>query len=370
MIINILTCNPPHKRGFNDFFPLIKWKEIFKGKGIQFKFVLSHFFEEVYKCDILIVDYRYFEQSIKRHFKPAGIKIIDKGFLDDFLIKVKSRNIKTILFQNSDSALFRFIEDYDNFDVVLKKQIFSDLSWYEKPYGGEECLLWKHNGNFSPRNLPGSGPLTIETINKIRLSWNIGMLDYRKFPYLFSKYFPWGTAFISNSFYNRIEFTDPDRERHLLFSFRGNFDNNPNRSYYCYSRNLMITKLNDNSEGNYILGGKVNKVNYLKELSQSQIGLSPGGHGEICYRDFEIFMTGGLLCKTNMDHLKTWPNFYEPFETYIPFNNDYSDLHEKLRFFNENKDIRLKIAKKGQEVFKHYQGAGEEFVSHFLLQIL
>lgn len=365
MHINILTPNPPSKRWFNDFFPLIKWQKLFNNQRINFRFLTSHHTEALYKCEILIVDYRYFEQIIKGNYFPKNIKSIEPGFLFEIVSIAKSKSIKTVLFHSNDSCLFRFFDDYENFDLILKKQIFSNVDWYTEPYGGEKHLIWKHNGNFSPEATQ-SVSLKPEIIDKIKIGWNIGLCDYRYFPSLITKFAPIGTAYILPNSYTRLNFTPVGTQRDFLFSFRGRVDSKTHSN----SRNMMLKTLQNFRGDDFILGGKIKKSTYLKELSFSKIGLSPNGHGEICYRDFEIFIRGALLFKTDMSHLKTWPDFYLPNETYIPIAPDYSDLLDKLKILRIETGERVRIASKGQSIYKYYYESGDEFFNHFIKQIL
>jgi hypothetical protein len=63
-------------------------------------------------------------------------------------------------------------------------------------------------------------------------------------------------------------------------------------------------------------------------MSRSKIGISPYGQCEVCYRDLEIVQQGSLLIKPDMSKVITEPDFYKPWETYIPVKPDWSDLNE------------------------------------------
>ena len=77
---------------------------------------------------------------------------------------------------------------------------------------------------------------------------------------------------------------------------------------------------------------KNNKVNYKKYrnlLKNANVILSPFGWGEICFRDREAFINGGVLLKPDMSHIETFPDFYKKNLTYIPCNWDLSDLRRQ-----------------------------------------
>ena len=79
-----------------------------------------------------------------------------------------------------------------------------------------------------------------------------------------------------------------------------------------------------------ILTGKLLKEEYVRELWQSKIALSPFGQGEVCYRDFELMQFGTLMIKPEMNNIDTYPNPYINDVTYISVKSDWSDLIEKV----------------------------------------
>jgi hypothetical protein len=99
---------------------------------------------------------------------------------------------------------------------------------------------------------------------------------------------------------------------------------------------------------------KVSRRKYLVELSNSKIGISPFGWGEISCRDFEIIINGALLFKGDMSHLETWPSLYAGNETYIPYSWNLEDFEEKLRDILKNKEKIVAISKKAQELYAYY----------------
>lgn len=94
-----------------------------------------------------------------------------------------------------------------------------------------------------------------------------------------------------------------------------------------FQRDLVLSKLAARSD---VMVGHVKQRQYWSELQRSEIVVSPFGWGEICFRDFEAFLGGALLVKPDMSHVETWPDVYQPFETYVPFRWDASDLNDVL----------------------------------------
>jgi hypothetical protein len=79
--------------------------------------------------------------------------------------------------------------------------------------------------------------------------------------------------------------------------------------------------------------------------------LSPFGWGEVCFRDFEAIISGSLLLKPDMSHLKTWPDVYIPYETYIPLKWDGSDIKEKAETYLADDGARARITKNAWEQY-------------------
>lgn len=100
-----------------------------------------------------------------------------------------------------------------------------------------------------------------------------------------------------------------------------------------------------------ILINKLPKQEYIQNLHQSKICLSPFGMGEICYRDFEAMQFGTLLMKPNQSCVDTFPNPYIENETYIPINPDWSDLNKKIKEIVNN--------------YKKYSNISQQFRNRF-----
>jgi hypothetical protein len=80
--------------------------------------------------------------------------------------------------------------------------------------------------------------------------------------------------------------------------------------------------------------------------------LSPFGWGEVCFRDFEAIISGSLLLKPDMSHLKTWPDVYIPYETYVPLDWDGNDIKEKAETYLADGKERARIARNAWEQYQ------------------
>jgi len=108
-----------------------------------------------------------------------------------------------------------------------------------------------------------------------------------------------------------------------------------------------------------ITGTGVPRPVFLDELRRARVCFSPFGYGELCWRDIEAFMTGSVLLKPDMSHLRTEPDLYRDGETYVAVKWDFSDFEEKLRMLLENRDLRDRIAHTAWQRAQDYlSGAG------------
>jgi hypothetical protein len=105
---------------------------------------------------------------------------------------------------------------------------------------------------------------------------------------------------------------------------------------------------------NVILGASVKHKQYLDEMSNSKMCFSPFGFGEVCWRDYEAVMCGALLIKPDMSHVETFPNIFQPFQSYIPIKWDFSDLTEKVNYYLNNPTERARITRNAYQILRDY----------------
>lgn len=349
------------------FFPLLKWSKLFHSHNIDFMYLNNHLSKELFECDMIIVDWRYIDLQVKGWYRLKGVNATDATFLNETLAQAKLRGINRVLFDSTDSAGIRTFDILPYIDICLKKQVFKDLERYTRIEGEHKAMIW----------LPDSVPelatyrsrvMSLDDLKKIRVGWNIGLTDFRYFPDFVNK-IRIGTTNILPRTYHKLKVESPYSSRSLLFSYRGSLRSNPR---YDYSRKIMIETLEsriNELHGDFVLGGKVAKNSYLRELRSSMIGLSPFGWGEICFRDFEIMLNGSLLVKPSVEHLSTWPDFFKPDVTYLPVKWDYSDLIDTLNEIKKNWKAYIEVSNNAQLCFIDSYHDGTSFVNHFKKQV-
>ena len=113
---------------------------------------------------------------------------------------------------------------------------------------------------------------------------------------------------------------------------------------------------------------RVTQEEYYRELTSSKICVSPFGYGEIRWRDFEAIICGCLLIKPDVSHIKTNPDIFVSYKTYVPVKWDLSDIEEKCRYYLDNQfDRELIIAEAWKSLSDFYErGAFLDIISRML----
>jgi len=364
MKIHILTPQHGFNRGPCDFYPVIKWKKYISKQGYSISFYSSHIQKGLSDCDIFLLDHRYYDLLIKYDDKYK-----DKDFIIDFINKLKSKAIKVILFDNDDGAGSSQFDIIEHVDLFVKKQILKDKYQYCIDRGFRNKMVFVGDYDLSEKQLIHnekyayeSVPCPEDQIHKIKLGWNIGLLDYRYFP--FSRYYPFGTARLLNSVYKNPMFTEVDKSRNIDAVYRGGFlDFSEN---YSWQRQELIKFFNSQNKYNLITGNTVNKRQYINELRASKVCVSPFGWGEVCYRDFEAAMCGCVMIKPDMSHIVTYPDIYIKDVTYVDVKWNLKDLETKIDSVLQNYDDHKKLAEKAQKVYREEINNPEKFASKFI----
>jgi len=206
-------------------------------------------------------------------------------------------------------------------------------------------------------------PCPHEYVHKIELGWNIGMYDYRQFPY--SGTYPVGIYHrrLLNTFYPLPKFHQNFESKIWDSSFRGDIKKGDEN--YSWQRNRVISLFNLNNDLKLKTGKIISKNKYLKELRESKTCVSPFGRGEICYRDFEAIINGCLLIKPDMDHIVTWPDIYRKNETYVSVKWNLADLENKLYEVIANYDQYKEMAIHAQNIYKKSISDPGVFIKRF-----
>ena len=267
----------------------------------------------------------------------------------------RRKNRKEILQQlkrKSDNLIFFDIGDItggiQNYalkicDQYWTKQIYKNKEEYNKGYQKYS----KYLDVFSEKGKQ-STKISDEDLEKIKTAWNIAMSDH----YLYSNNKEKILRRLNLTQLNYPAFKNPETNRRYDINTR--LRTTYPRKFVEKHRKLSLKTLSDRF--NTTPSNIINKEEYMKELENSKIVLSPFGNGEICYRDFEAIINGATLIKPNMSHIKTWPDIYKPGKTYVSVKWDFSNLNEQIEDLLNNPVKRKRIAKNAQEAYKPYYG--------------
>lgn len=229
------------------------------------------------------------------------------------------------------------------------RQIFSD--YYHQKFGvldGEQESIRE--------------PISDHTmLNKIKPAFNLGYCIYplpssqsliRKISYAlcrvnhFNALKPW-FRYKHNQLIQLLSKKTDFSSKKMVVSARFRYTGYPES--IAYQRKLFSQLLQENSAS---LTGIVSASQYLQELTNSFVTLSPFGYGEVCFRDFEAIMNGSLLLKPDMSHMKSFPDIYIPYETYIPLSWDGTDLLDKIDDILCRPQAYFKVVERAREVYR------------------
>jgi len=325
-------------------YPLLKWHARLKKDGINVV-VRSHpCTSQRRRADIVILTnyyYRFLYPDNKSFYDRSRPRIIED-------IKTQRGFGSRIVFYDLTAGVStRAFWPIRYSDLFLKCQLLRDKKAYtnvDKPYRlhpmvPEEELV---GDVCEPGDLP-----------RLQLGWNLGYSDYRTTS-------RWRMRLRYQSF-REPRFTLPNVGRPLMTSFRG-CASGPGRSV---QRHKLVKLLASRDDPHLVTGELLNYRRYLDELRRCQTVISPFGHGEVCYRDFEAFVVGAALIKPSVEHLTTFPEIYNPGETYLPCRWDLSDVLELLDDIGQGRVDTLPIAQRGQELFIEQYLNYSHFAEHF-----
>jgi hypothetical protein len=287
------------------------------------------------------------------------ILFMDRWFLkpdyvDMELLKKLRDKYHTIFFFNGNAGggILR-PEVLPYVDMFFNKSLFKDKTLYQKNLYGDELFTEHYHVNYGINDPEPRSRKTVTDASllcKLRVSWNMGIGDFPKLKYrqraavLVARVF--GVNYV-RPFYKTKGVPDTFPENSGCFDIHARWGG-PKRPTLLYHRNIILERIRNNP---HFLTGKVSQHQYNREIRNCKITLSPFGWGEVCFRDFEAVLNGSLLLKPDMSHLETWPDIFIPYETYIPFDWDGTDLVEKGEYYLQNEKERLRIVRNAFDAY-------------------
>lgn len=350
MKINLLTAGPDSYNARAMLYPLLKYKKAIKRSGIQLKTHLS-IHPKITDADILIVDSKFFKSWYK-------------GRLDEmyFYLDMFSNKTNLMFFDTTDSSGYVLGDVLPYVSKYFKHQVLVDKNQYLDPMYGRRPYSDYYHKNFSVCDSAeyeekSNDIQDVNDIKKISCAWNTGLSNYSVLGEYFAKIYKI-TGFKS-LFLHSFPFLENKYSRSNPIQCRMNVQYS--KDSISFQRKMLASMLEEN-----IQTSKLNRFEYFRELKRTKIIISAFGLGEITLKDFETFLTGGVVMKPDMSHMETWPNFYEKNVTYVPFKWDFSDIYEVIGSILNNEQKLEEISRRAQRrYFNHLFGkdAENKFVS-------
>lgn len=312
----------------------------------------------LFDCDVLCVGTEFFVRQKRLNREPKSMW--------EFVRRHRSDVPTLVWFDTTASTGTTYFQVMPFVDLYAKNQLLRDHSLYTTSLHGNRYYSEyynRHRGIVDTDVDRLREPAQPEQLSKLAVSWNLGLGDYRTFTKWGRRVrilWPWANY--------RPEVTPAWADRDIDVSYRVAMHSH--LATIAYHREETRRRLEDiAATGKYrvVLGSKVPHREYQEEIRRTRVLPSPFGLGEFCFRDIECLRAGAALFKPDMSHLETWPDYYEPDITYVPYSWDFSDFQDKLVELLESPVLRRRIAAAGQQRYLDSvsPAGGEAFGQHF-----
>lgn len=350
MRVNVLTPGFTTSNGSAFLFPLVVHRNALRDASIDIQ-IVRRSAAGLTDCDVLAIDSKEFRNEWE-HQKPRTLELI---------ASYRAAGPRILWFDTTDSTGTLQAAVLPVVDRYLKSQLLRDTTRYTgRIYGGRVHSDFYHRtaGIEDDDGVAVDESISPEHTSKLGISWNSGLADYSTYGPM--KMGIYRKASIAKLLRYPAVVERPGSRRPHNISAR--FGATYSKATVRYQRERIQQMFADRLDSR-----KLNRRGYMKELRRSKIVLSPFGWGEITLKDFEVFLTGGMLLKPSMDHMQTWPNFFESDATYLSHDWDLTDVKEKIDWALANESERQSIAERGQcRYVEHTSGpdASEKFATH------
>jgi len=260
---------------------------------------------------------------------------------------------KIVFIDTCDATSTPFLPLLANVDLYLKPHLFRDTSAYLREYTGGYVFTdyLVHQLGWSIDKWSFGSRAEKEQLGKLRVGWSYGVSSRVRAIASISSLSPLPWALRSTVVNRRFR----PVQRNI-------------QEWYEQYRD-MASKSVEQLKGRTKISSyeRIGYKRYLLELMTSKFALSPFGWGEVCIRDYETVACGALLIKPDMTHVKTAPDIFRKYETYVPIKWDFSDLAQTIDYYVSRPDEAKRIAGNGQrcllDYFKQKQFL-KDFVHH------
>ena len=334
--------------------PLIRHRKDLRRSGFEIR-LFDKISEELTDCDRLLVDARFF----------SGVEEGKASYMLSHLGLMMSKCPDLVWCDTTDSSSFIHKEILPAVPAYLKNQMLRDRNEYLRPIYGRRLFADHYHRvegisdateNEKDRTAQIEDPALLK---KLVLGWNSSLADYSKFGLLRSRLYRrlnW-RLFLSD----QIPFSPVNGPRSNDLSLRMSF--NYDRDTVAFQRRKVREILN-----HLVPTDRLKRGDYFRELAQTKFVFSPFGWGEINYRDYETFLSGGVLIKPDMDHMESWPNLFVRNVTYLPVEWSLEGLEAQIQHWLADYPTQKTVAIQAQETYLRFlvgADAGKLFADRF-----
>lgn len=323
------------------FAPLFRARRELRDLGLSVRF-LDRLSPAAAEADALLLDDKYFGAAWTTH-SDAVLREID-SLLD--------RGARLVYCDLGDSSGLIRVPALERADAYWKGFLLRDRRQYlTAHYGGRLFTDYYHRTEgVADDPILLSDPVAEDLLTKLQVSWGYGLTNHgllaNKASSLFSR-LPLPALLALP-----LQAVDPAAPRPLALSCRmGSAHRRPSVVHQRLRLKALL--------GHRIPTSRVSPRAFFAEMAKSRVVLSPFGWGEFAYRDYEAFLSGAALIKPAMDHLDTFPDYYQDGTTMRALRWDLSNLDETLDQAMEQAKETQDIARAAQNMYKYHAAAPE-----------
>ncbi len=329
---------------FAMFWPIVEWHRLFADRGTIFSFGSDPSVSRPY--DSIWVSSRLFSGW-------------PKGDVFEALSQLRTATDRLVWLDAADSTGHTHFEFAAQVDVYAKRHLLSDPSVYFSggPAKPGHQLYFDGLLGLSPAPAELTHPLCMDEVSKVRLLWSFAFFER---PLALRGHRSFGRLFRAS-----LGLRSRDSGSRPIPIVGALFHDDRERTFAAVRR---LAQKHVDSGGGLTLKGRVSRQVYLRLLHKVDISISPFGHGEYCYRDFETLLAGATLAKPDVSNARTFPDILEAGQSYIPLSWDPSTWMDEIAQFEDWQAV-------GREGLRRMRAAisnsgAREFVTHVEICIL
>ena len=342
MQINILTA----KRSEESLIfltPLFVNKSLLRDAGLEVRICYEES-DRLYDAECVFIESRVFRRWGREHQDEKAYALFER---------LRRRVDRVYWLDTTDGTGTTQFQLLPQLDGYFKAQLLRDKAQYtRRHYGGRIYTDYyrSQHGVIDSDESRFPIPADASELAKVQLAWNDGLGDFGRW----GRYVRRLREYLPVPLFYSASFAEPG-ERSLDVSSR--FGTNYRRETVAFHREMVARTVNRIG----IPNERVARSQYLRELRDAKVAVSPFGWGEPSYKDYEIIISGAMLLKPDMSHMTTWPDLYVSGETYLGFRWDCTDFSRAVDEALSGDNWR-RISRQAQSVYRTclYEREGRE----------